>query len=120
MSRPSPAPTSSTVSRIRAVHTFPRGFQWGTATAPHQVEGQPAASDWSVWQKEPGKISDQGSAEVACDWWRGRWREEFDLAMKGGQTTHRLGVDWSRIEPRLAIWDEDALDHYRQMVAGLR
>lgn len=105
---------------IQATHTFPRGFKWGTATAAHQVEGQPGPSDWAAWEKLPDKIRSGGSAVLACDWWGGRWREDFDRAAATGQTTHRLSVDWSRIEPRLAVWDEEALDHYRQMVIGLR
>jgi beta-glucosidase len=105
---------------IQATHTFPRNFKWGTATAAHQVEGGATDSDWAAWEKLPGKINDGGSAAVACDWWGGRWREDFDRAAAGGQTAHRLSVDWSRIEPSPAAWDEDALDHYRQMVKGLR
>jgi beta-glucosidase len=31
-----------------------------------------------------------------------------------------MSVEWSRIEPKLGQWDESALDHYRQMVKGLR
>ncbi|MBI5350499.1 MAG: glycoside hydrolase family 1 protein [Chloroflexi bacterium] len=104
-----------------ATHTFPKNFKWGAATAAHQVEGGAADSDWAAWEKLPNKIKENGSAAVACDWWNGqRWREDFDRAANDGQTTHRLGVDWSRIEPRLAIWDEGALDHYREMIKGLR
>ena len=106
---------------IRAIHTFPKNFKWGAATAAHQVEGGAAFSDWEAWEKLPNKIKENGSAAVACDWWAGqRLREDFDRAANDGQTTHRLGVDWSRIEPRLAIWDEGALDHYREMIKGLR
>ena len=105
---------------INATHTFPREFKWGTATAAHQVEGGAAHSDWAEWEKRPGAIKENGSAAVSCDWWGGRWREDFDRAAADGHTAHRLSVDWSRIEPKLAMWDEDALDHYRQMVKGLR
>lgn len=100
--------------------TFPRGFMWGTASAAHQVEGHAAHSDWANWEKQPNRIRGGGTAAIACDWWSGRWREDFDRAADDGQSTHRMGIDWSRIEPRYAIWDEDALDHYRQMVKGLR
>jgi beta-glucosidase len=105
---------------VRGTHTFPRGFKWGTATAAHQVEGGSTNSDWATWETLPGKIHEDGSASIACDWWSGRWREDFDRAAADGQTTHRLSLEWSRIEPRPAVWDEDALDHYRQMVVGLR
>ncbi|HLB50202.1 MAG TPA: family 1 glycosylhydrolase [Anaerolineales bacterium] len=114
------SPASTAKTHIRATHTFPRGFKWGTATAARQVEGGSTPSDWSAWEKLPGKIREGGAAGIACDWWGGRWREDFDRAANDGQATHRLGVDWSRIEPRLAVWDEEALDHYRQMIQGLR
>lgn len=114
MTAPAPA------LRLRATHTFPHNFKWGTATAAFQVEGQPGPSDWAAWSKVPANIRGQGSAEVACDWWNGRWQQDFDLAAQSGQNTHRLSLDWSRIEPRPAVWDEDALDYYRQMVQGLR
>ena len=32
--------------------SFPDGFLWGAATAPHQVEGNNVSSDW--WQREHG------------------------------------------------------------------
>jgi len=112
--------TPNSKSRIRATHTFPREFKWGTATAAHQVEGGHTPSDWDGWEKLPGKVRGGGTAEIACEWWAGRWREDFDRAANDGQTAHRFGVDWSRIEPRMAVWDEEALDHYRQMAKGLR
>lgn len=114
--------TNGTIANwpITATHTFPRGFKWGAASAAHQVEGGGTNSDWAQWEKLPGKINDGGSAAIACDWWGGRWREDFDRAAADGHNTHRLGIDWSRIEPRPAVWDEEALDHYRQMVRGLR
>jgi beta-glucosidase len=105
---------------IKATHTFPYRFKWGTATAAHQVEGGATNNDWAQWATLPGKINDGSSAATACDWWGGRWHEDFDRAANDGHNTHRLGVEWSRIEPRPAVWDEDAVDHYRQMVNGLR
>lgn len=103
-----------------ATHHFPRGFLWGTATAAHQVEGNNTNNDWWAWEHDDGKILGGHKSGLACDWWGGRWREDFDRAAQGGQNAHRLSVEWSRIEPSPAIWDEDALDHYRQIVKGLR
>jgi beta-glucosidase len=104
----------------KATHHFPRDFRWGTATAAYQVEGNNTCSDWWVWENTPGKIKNGDRSGLACDWWGGRWREDFDRAAEMGQNAHRLSVEWGRIEPRPAVWDEDALDHYRQMLAGLR
>jgi len=101
-----------------ATYTFPAGFLWGSATSAFQVEGQSPASNWSAWVNEPGRILQGMKPGLACDWWGGRWKEDFDRAAEAGQNAHRLSVDWARIQPAEDRWDEDALDHYRQIVRG--
>jgi beta-glucosidase len=103
----------------QAIFSFPRGFLWGTATSSHQVEGNNTNNTWWDWEHTQGKIIYGHQSGLACDWWGGRWREDFDRAAEAGQTTHRLSIEWSRIQPAPDRWDEDALDHYRQMVRGL-
>ena len=101
--------------------SFPRGFLWGTASAGYQVEGGNTTSDWTDWENEPGRIEAGQKSGRACDWWAGeRWKEDFDKAAADGHRTHRLSVEWSRIEPEPGTWDMDALDHYRRMIVGLR
>jgi len=104
----------------RATFNFPAGFLWGTATAAHQVEGNNVNNDWWAWEQEAGHIHDGDLSGKACDWWGGRWREDFDRAQDGWQNTHRFSVEWSRIQPEPDRWDEAALDRYRQMLLGLR
>jgi beta-glucosidase len=99
--------------------TFPRGFLWGTATASHQVEGNNKNNQWWAWELELGRIAQNQKSGLACDWWGGRWREDFDRAAETHQNTHRLSVEWSRIQPTPTRWDEDALDRYREMLRGL-
>jgi beta-glucosidase len=96
---------------------FPKGFLWGTATAAHQVEGNNTNNNWWKWEQE-GHTN--GTAGLACDWWGGRWREDFDRAAETGQNAHRLSVEWSRIQPAPDRWDEDALEKYRTMLRGLK
>jgi len=103
-----------------ATYRFPKGFLWGTATSSHQVEGQNVLNDWYAWENEPGRIQQGHQAGLACDWWGGRWQEDLSLAAEGGQNAHRLSIEWSRIEPKPDQWDDDALDYYRQMLAGMR
>lgn len=102
---------------IEATYTFPRGFLWGTATAAHQVEGNNTNNQWWQWEQSGHT---KGASGLACDWWSGRWREDFDRAAEGGQKAHRLSVEWSRIQPTPDKWDEDALERYRTMLRGLR
>ena len=104
----------------RATFNFPTGFLWGTATAAHQVEGNNINNDWWTWEQEPGRIHDGDRSGKACDWWGGRWREDFDRAQDGWQNAHRFSVEWSRIQPEPDRWDEAVLDRYREMLLGLR
>lgn len=103
----------------KATFHFPRGFLWGSATAAHQVEGNNTNNNWWAWEQEPGRILHGHKSGLACDWWSGRWREDFDRAAQAGQNAHRLSVEWSRIQPAPDRWDEDALDRYREMLRGL-
>lgn len=98
---------------------FPRGFLWGCATAAHQVEGQNTNNNWWAWEQQPGRIINGEKSGKACDWWGGRWREDFDRAAEANQNAHRLSIEWSRVQPAPDRWDESALDYYREMLQGL-
>ena len=98
---------------------FPRGFLWGCATASHQVEGQNTNNNWWAWEQQPGRIINGEKSGKACDWWGGRWREDFDRAAEANQNAHRLSIEWSRVQPAPDRWDESALDYYREMLQGL-
>lgn len=101
-----------------AIH-FPRGFLWGSATAAHQVEGNNTNNNWYAWENTPGKIVEGQKAGLACDWWGGRWKEDFDRAQLAGQNAHRFSIEWSRIQPKPDAWDESSLDQYLEMVRDL-
>lgn len=102
----------------QAIYSFFPGFLWGSATAAHQVEGNNTNNNWWNWEQQPGRIMDGDKSGLACDWWGGRWREDFDRAAETEQNAHRLSVEWSRIQPEPERWDEDALDYYRQILRG--
>ena len=103
----------------QATFHFPRGFLWGTATAAYQVEGNNPNSNWWAWEHEPGRIARGDTSGLACDWWNGRWREDFQRAAEGAQNAHRMSIEWSRIQPTPDRWDDAALDRYLEMVRGL-
>jgi beta-glucosidase len=98
---------------------FPGGFLWGTATAAHQVEGDNTNNDWWHFEQQQGAIRHGDRSGLACDWWR-KAECDFDLMAEMGHTTHRLSVEWSRIEPEPGVFDPSAVDRYRRMLAGLR
>jgi len=83
------------------------------------VEGDNVHNDWWAWEAQPGKVKANGRSGRACDWWH-RAEADFDLAAERHQNAHRLSVEWSRIEPRPGLWDEGALDRYREILRALR
>jgi beta-glucosidase len=100
-------------------YNFPRGFLWGTATSSHQVEGNNKNNNFWAWEQEPGRIAEGHRSGLACDWWGGRWREDFDRIKETHQNAHRFSIEWSRVQPAPTRWDDDALDQYRQMLQRL-
>jgi beta-glucosidase len=98
---------------------FPKGFLWGAATSAHQVEGSNTNNDWWAFEQLPGAICQNHRSGLACDWWHNAERD-FDLAAGMGHNTHRLSVEWSRIEPEQGVFDPSAMDRYRDMLTGLR
>lgn len=98
---------------------FPEGFLWGASTGAYQVEGGNVNSDWWKWEGELGHISDGSRSGLASDHYR-RHEEDFDLAAKMNNNAHRLSIEWARIEPREGVWNEDEVEHYRQVMTSLR
>src|SRR5262249_31181139 len=101
-----------------AVHQIPKELLLGCATAAPQVGG-PRNDDWSRWEQTPGHIFENQQAGRACDWWGGRFVEDFDRAAEMHNNSHRLSIDWSRVEPEPGHWDSSALDRYREMLKAL-
>ena len=59
-------------------------FQWGVAGAAYQIEGAhdadgKARSIWDDFCKVPGAIDDGTTAEVACDFYHRRLKDEEGL-----------------------------------------
>lgn len=86
-------------------------FFWGTAISSYQTEGgNDDWSDWGKWNPRAGK---------ACDFWN-NYEKYLDLAKEIGTNSIRFSLEWGRIEPSQGEWNENALKHYRQMIAGMR
>jgi beta-glucosidase len=98
---------------------FPKEFLWGTASAAHQVEGNNTNNDWWHFEQRPEAIWHNDRSGLACDWWRSAERD-FDLMAEMGHSTHRLSVEWSRIEPEEGVFSPEAIARYREMLTGLR
>jgi beta-glucosidase len=101
--------------------TFPAGYLWGTATSAHQVEGENTNNSWYAWETSgPGHIFENQQSGLACEWWNGRYAEDFDRAVEMHNNALRLSIEWSRIEPEPGVFDHDALARYGQMIGALR
>jgi beta-glucosidase/6-phospho-beta-glucosidase/beta-galactosidase len=57
----------------------------------------------------------------AAKFWNPKYYEkDFDLARSLGLNTFRIGIEWARIEPERGQWDQDAIDHYVEMIRAMR
>ncbi len=121
---------------------FPRYFFWGASVAAHQVEGG-LENQWTVWERKHAKelaltahqrLADvpvwseiKHQAEDPKNYISGRgvehykhYRQDFDLVKKLNMNAFRFGIEWSRIEPKEGIWNEEAIEHYRRYIRELR
>jgi beta-glucosidase len=101
------------------IYRFPNDFLWGTATAAHHVEGE-LTNSWSVWEDAGGHVFENQKHGRACEWRFGRWREDFQRMSDLNTNTHRLSVEWSRIQPSPDTWDDEALAQYSEWIDDLR
>jgi beta-glucosidase len=97
--------------------SFPDGFEWGSATAAHQIEGGNWNNDWWQWEHTPGSATREPSGD-ACDSWN-RWSEDVAFARELGLTNYRFSIEWSRIEPEEGEWSSAAIDHYLALGCAL-
>ena len=93
---------------------FPDGFLWGSATSAYQVEGGIENNDWSQAARQ-GKVPAAGRA---CDHYN-LYESDFEIAKSLGQNAHRFSIEWARIEPEEGKFDEEAIEHYRQVIGAL-
>lgn len=100
---------------------FPDGFLWGSGEDPYQHEGSNEHCDWHRWQHEAEEspIDSGERLGVGTDFWR-RWREDLQRAKDDHHNCHRVGIEWSRIEPRKGEWDEEAIAEYGEMLRTMK
>ena len=88
---------------------------WGTGSSSTQCEGAAPASDWYDWERAghaPVSGSGSGFAE--------RYAGDFAIMAGLGLRHHRLSLEWARIEPEPGVHDEQAVVHYRNVLAAAR
>lgn len=87
---------------------FKTKFLWGVATSAFQLEGSPYA-DWASWDA----ILDL-KPEVTNHFQL--YKEDLNLLKDLGVNSYRFSLEWSRIQPKQNFWDEDALEHYQEII----
>ncbi|MBN2158933.1 MAG: family 1 glycosylhydrolase [Spirochaetes bacterium] len=98
---------------------MPAGFRIGTATSALQIEGGDTGNSWYRWSSRPGRVKDGSDCSVADDHWN---RVPGDVRLMKGLNVnaYRMGLEWSRIEPKEGRFDSATLDHYRDEILRLK
>ncbi len=103
---------------------FPDGFLWGAATAAYQIEGavhegNRGVSIWDTFCRQPGRIRDGSSGDVACDHYH-RFRDDIALMKELGLRAYRFSIAWPRIYPfGSGAVNEEGLRFYDELVDAL-
>ncbi|MBS2008154.1 MAG: glycoside hydrolase family 1 protein [Cyanobacteria bacterium SZAS TMP-1] len=112
--------------------TFPRGFLWGAATSHFQVEGHPKEiahrlSDWAQWTEEAGRISDNTTADQACQFYE-RFEQDLLLVKELNLNAFRISFNWPALlqdwrnssHEKSRVLDPKQVEYYRRLLGALR
>ncbi len=103
---------------------FPSNFVWGTATSSYQIEGAwdeggKGISIWDTFCRQPGKIQDGATGDVAADHYH-RWEEDVGIMAELGLNAYRFSISWPRVIPAgKGQVNPPGLDFYDRLVDGL-
>lgn len=104
--------------------SFPKDFTWGAAAASYQVEGGwnedgKGLSVWDMMVRQPGKIWDGHTGNVACDHYH-RHAEDVALMADIGLQAYRLSISWPRVMPEgTGRINQAGFDFYDKLVDEL-
>jgi beta-glucosidase len=114
-------------------------FLWGVSTSSYQVEGGIKNNDWdyftrsqqinrristiskpSVFYKGGAQVDLQPAGYAAKFWDIKYYEKDFDLVRSLGLNAFRISIEWARVEPEKDHWDQEAIDHYKEMLVAMR
>ena len=104
--------------------TFPKGFQFGTATAAYQIEGAVdedgrTPSIWDVFSHAPGRVLNGDTGDKADDFYH-RWQDDLKLVRDLGVNAYRFSIGVPRVIPTPdGKPNEKGLDFYERIVDQL-
>jgi beta-glucosidase len=103
---------------------FPKGFEWGAATASYQIEGAynedgKGESIWDRFSHIFGNTLNGDTGNIACDHYH-RYQDDIALMKEMGIDTYRFSIAWPRILPtgKNKI-NKKGLDFYKRLVEEL-
>ena len=93
---------------------LPDSFMFGVATADHQCEAiDHEYEDIRDWWEKMG--DPKVARNKATDFWN-RYIDDIDKAKELGCTAFRFSISWSRIEPSPGQFNQEAIDHYKELI----
>lgn len=96
---------------------FEPSFGWGAATSAYQIEGDQTANGKKI--KNSWTQSDRApKAGIAAGHWD-RFHEDVQLIKQAGLNEYRFSIKWSAVEPEQGVFDEEAMQHYIDLVDEL-
>lgn len=100
-----------------ADNPLPVGFLFGVATADHQCEAYNHQYEdiQDLWEQARNLTKRQS----ATDFWN-RYQEDIGLAHNMGCNAFRFSLAWSRLEPSPGVFNDEAFDHYRNLILTMR
>ena len=99
-------------------------FIWGAATSSYQIEGAAyedgkGLSIWDAFCKEPGRVFEGHSGDVACEHYH-RYKEDVALMKEMGLKAYRFSISWPRVLPNgLGEVNEKGIKFYENLVDEL-
>lgn len=93
---------------------FSKDFLLGAATAAHQVEGNNTNSD--CWAMEHMEHTSYAEPSLDAVDHYNRYEEDIKLMADAGLNTYRFSLEWARIERLEGQFNEDAIEHYRDVI----
>ena len=108
---------------VESIYTadLPEGFLWGSAQLPFKLKDTTNLSNWTMWENS---TDDKGNPRIhkgqkagdACDHFH-RYRDDMRIAAQDlGINSYRFSIAWSRIEPKQGEYDQEAIQHYSDVI----
>ena len=100
---------------------FDKNFVWGCASSAYQIEGGwneggRGLSVWDTFCHTPGKIYENQTGDVACDFYH-RYEEDIAIMHGLGIRAYRFSLSWPRILPEgTGKVNEEGIAFYNRVI----